>query len=156
MVRSLFRGMLSGTGVLRREVHVSSSPKTDTGFDRSKINPLREAWIEAVKDSDVSRLTSLVSDDFVWVHGDGRCISGKEQLRTDCLHAFQRFDAEPSVLSSEVSLRGKRAIELLEVETVRTAIGNDPSVREHFTYVVVFALQSDTSWKVSRIIELPN
>ena len=135
---------------------MSSSPKMDTGFDRSKINTLREAWIEAVKDSYVSRLTSLVSDDFVWVHADGRCIRGKEEMRTDLSHAFVRFDAEPSVLSSEVSLRGKRAIELLEVGTVRTAIGNDPSVLEHFTYVVVFCRQSDASWKVSRIIELPD
>jgi ketosteroid isomerase-like protein len=128
----------------------------DTGFDRSKINSLRQAWIDAVKDSDVSRLTSLVSDDFVWVHGDGRCISGKAEIGTDFSHAFERFDAEPSVLSSEVSLRGKRAIELLEVETVRTAIGNDPSVRERFTYVVVFCQQSSATWKVSRIIALPD
>lgn len=48
-----------------------------------EITALREAWLAAVRTADVGRLASLVVDDVVIVHGDGRCIRGKDELTAD-------------------------------------------------------------------------
>ena len=55
-----------------------SSPQSDIASDLSKIAAVREAWIAAVKDSDVDRLISMVTNGVAGVFGNGRCVSGKE------------------------------------------------------------------------------
>jgi ketosteroid isomerase-like protein len=62
---------------------VSSSGKSGTESDKSKIAAVRQALNQAVKDSDASRLVALATDDIVVVLHNGRCMSGKSE--------FERF-----------------------------------------------------------------
>ena len=58
------------------DAYVNSSPNSDIDSAVSKIAALREAWIAAVKASDADRLSSMVTDDVVVIHGNGRCVCG--------------------------------------------------------------------------------
>jgi ketosteroid isomerase-like protein len=91
---------------------VASSPQSDIASDLSKIAAVREAWIAAVKDSDVDRLISMVTNGVVAVFGNGRCVSGKEELKAAFIGGFGRFDFERRVVSAEVLIRDKWAFEI--------------------------------------------
>jgi ketosteroid isomerase-like protein len=60
---------------------VNGSPNSDTDSAISKIAALREAWIAAVKANDADRLSAMVTDEVVVIHGNGRCLHGRTSLR---------------------------------------------------------------------------
>ena len=82
----------------------SSTSATDS--DGSKIAALREAWLAAVKASDADSLAQMLTDDVVVVHGNGRCVCGKEAVKADFLEGFGRFAISQKVSASEVIVRG--------------------------------------------------
>jgi uncharacterized protein (TIGR02246 family) len=136
---------------------VSSSRKSGTESDKSKIAAVRQALNQAVKDSDASRLVALATNDIVVVLHNGRCMSGKSEFERFFLQAFERWDLEGTVSSSEVLVRDKWAIEIDEVHGTRAPLdGAGAPMHTHFEAVFVFARQSDASWKVARVIELPD
>ena len=133
---------------------MASSPQSDIASDLSKIAAVREAWIAAVKDSDVDRLISMVTNGVVGVFGNGRCVSGKEELKAAFMSGFGRFDIERRVVSAEVLLRDKWAFEIDEMEAKLTPIRAGTEIRAHLKTIVVFERQSDASWKVARLLDL--
>jgi uncharacterized protein (TIGR02246 family) len=136
---------------------VSSSRKSGIESDKSKIAALRQALNQAMKDSDASRLAALATDDVVVVLHNGLCRSGKGEFESFFLHTFERWDLEGKVSSSEVLVRDKWAIEIDEVEGTRAPLaGAGAPMHTHFNAVFVFARQSDVSWKVARVIQLPD
>lgn len=132
------------------------SSTVDSGVDRDKANiaAVRQAWIQAVKDSDADRLADLVTFDVVIVHADGRCTTGKEAVKDFFLGAFDQFNAEGKISSSEIIAHGIWAVEIDEIETRRTRVDSPVSIDAHFRAVFVFSRQLDDSWKVGRVIEL--
>ena len=136
------------------DAHVNSSPNSDIDSAVSKIAALREAWIAAVKASDADRLSSMVTDDVVVVHGNGRCVCGKNELRADFLRGFEQFAIDQRVSSAEVIVRDKWAFEIGEVESTLTPISGGAQIRAHSRTVVVLARQSDASWRVARVLGL--
>ena len=134
---------------------VSSSLKSGIESDKSKIAAVRQALNQAVKDSDAGRLAALATDDVVAVLHNGRCMSGKSAFETFFLHAFERWDLEGTVSSSEVMVYDKWAIEIDKVQGTRARLdGAGAPIHTHFEAVFVFAQQSDASWKVARILLL--
>ena len=134
---------------------MNGSVKSHTSLDRSKIAAVRKALNEAVKRSEVRELTDLLTDDAVAVHEDGRCMCGKQEVELFFHHAFARYDIEATILSSNVAVHGKWAIEVDEVDSIRASFGEGAPINTHFKAVFVFARQPDFSWKIARIIELP-
>lgn len=136
---------------------MSSSLKSGTESDKSKIAAVRQALNQAVKDSDASRLVALATDDVVTVLHSGRCMSGRREFETFFLLAFERWDLAGTVASSEVMVHDKWAIEIDEVQGTRAPLdGAGAPIHSHFQAVFVFARQPDASWKVARVIELQN
>jgi ketosteroid isomerase-like protein len=133
---------------------VASSSQSDIASDLSKIAAVREAWISAVKDSDVDRLISMVTDDVVGVFGNRRCASGKEELKAAFISGFGRFDIERRVVSAEVLIRDKWAFEIDEMEDKSTPVRGGTQIRAHLETIVVFERQLDASWKVARLVDL--
>ena len=130
--------------------------KTEQSADDSVVSAIavvRGAWLDAVRDGDVERLGALVTDDVVVVHGNGRCVCGKEALKADFRKGFEAFAMEQSVSSPEVIVRGRWAFEISEVES-RLANGSGESTRVHSTTVVALSQESDGSWKVGRVLGL--
>jgi ketosteroid isomerase-like protein len=65
------------------------SPQQETNPVASVIAAVRQAWLEAVSASDAGRLGALVTDDVVVVHGNGRCVCGREERKFDFLKGFE-------------------------------------------------------------------
>ena len=134
---------------------MKDTAKSDNSLDRSKINAVRKAFNQAVKRSEVRELTDLLTDDVVAVHEDGRCMCGKEEVEAFFRHAFARYDIEGAILSSDVIIHDKWAIEMDEVDSVRASFEYGAPIKARFKAVFVFGRQPDSSWKIARIIELP-
>ena len=134
---------------------MNSKAKSDTSLNRSKITAVRKAFNQAVKRSEVRELRDLLTDDVVAIHEDGRCMCGKEEVEVFFRHAFARYDIEAAILSSDVIIHDKWAIEMDEVDSVRASFEYGAPIKARFKAVFVFGRQSDSSWKIARIIELP-
>ncbi len=136
---------------------MSKSPKSGVDSDQSKIATLRQALNQAVKDSDARRLADLATDDVVAVLNSGQCMSGKSDFESFFLRAFERWDLAGAVSSSKVTLHGKWAIEIDEVQGTRAPLdGAGAPIHRHFHAVFIFSRQPDASWKLARVIELQN
>jgi uncharacterized protein (TIGR02246 family) len=117
----------------------------------SSIAAVRRAWLDAIKAADVEQLATLVTDDVVVVHGNGRCIRGKDELKADFRKGFESFSVEQSVSSPEVVVRGRWAFEIADVESKLISTSGE-STHVHSTTVVALNQQTDGSWKVGRVI----
>lgn len=133
---------------------MSSSPDVQVDRDRENIIEVRRAWLTAVKNSDADQLANLMTFDVVGVHADGRCTTGREELKKFFLNAFDQFNLEGSISSSEIVVHGIWAVEIDKLETKRTRVDGLMSIAAHFQAVFVFSRQLDDSWKIARIIEL--
>jgi uncharacterized protein (TIGR02246 family) len=133
---------------------LSSSPNSDTDSAVFKIAALRKAWNAALQSQDTNGLAALMTDDVVFVYGNGRCVCGNEELQADILNRFERFDFDRRCSSAELVVRDKWAIEICEVESTLTAVRGGIQVHANSKTVIAFARQPDTSWKVARILEL--
>ena len=130
----------------------SSTSATDS--DGSKIAALREAWLVAVKASDADSLAQMLTDDVVVVHGNGRCVCGKEAVKADFLEGFGRFAISQKLSATEVIVREKWAFEISEVESELTPVQSGQHVHAHSRTIVVLSRQSDGSWRVCRVLGL--
>jgi len=119
-----------------------------------EITALREAWLAAVKSADIGRLASLAADDVVIVHGDGRCIRGKDEFKADFLKAFESLRIEQRVVDPEISIRGNWAFEIARVESTLKPNQGGEAVRAITTTLVAMRRQADGGWKVARVVGL--
>jgi uncharacterized protein (TIGR02246 family) len=119
-----------------------------------KVTAVREAWLAAVRSADIGRLASLVTDDVVVVHGDGRCIRGKDEFEADFLKAFESFRIEQRVVDPEISIRGNWAFEIARVESTLTPIQGGEAIHAATTTLVALRRQPGGTWKVARVLGL--
>lgn len=136
------------------EDYLGKPSKFTTDSDRSKIAALREAWLAAVRASDADSLAEMLTDDVVVVHGNGRCVCGREAVRGDFLDGFRRFAISQRVLPTEMIVGEKWALEISEVESELTPIQGGQHIHANSMAVVVLSRQSDKSWRVCRVLGL--
>ena len=72
-------------------------PEPDINSTASSLAAVRQAWLDAVRVGDAERLAAMVTDDVVVVHGNGRCVRGRDELKADFLKGFEAFSIEQSV-----------------------------------------------------------
>lgn len=118
----------------------------------SSIAAVRRAWLDAVKAGDAERIAAMVTDDVVVVHGDGRCVCGKDEVKADFLNGFESFSIEQSVSNVEVIVRGPWAFEISAIETKLTPRSGGEATCIQSTTVVGLYRQPDGSWKVRRVV----
>ncbi len=129
-------------------------PQQEANSVASSIAAVRQAWLEAVRASDAERLAALVTDDVVVVHGDGRCVRGRDELEADFLKGFEAFSIEQKVHDVELVIRGGWAFEIGEVETRLAPHDGGEAKDVHSTAVVALRQQSNGAWKVGRVLGL--
>jgi uncharacterized protein (TIGR02246 family) len=139
---------------LTKEGDLDNTSNSHSDSDNSKIAAVWDDWNAALKANDASLLGAFVTDDVVFVHGNGRCVCGKEELKADFLRSFERFDFDRKCSPAEIVVRDKWAFEICEVESTLTAVRGGIQVRARSRNVIVFARQLDSSWKVARVLEL--
>ena len=129
-------------------------PQQETNPVASSIAAVRQAWLDAVRAADAGRLAAMVTDDVVVVHGNGRCVCGREELREDFLKGFEAYSIEQNVSNPEVVVRGGWAFEISEVESRLTPRRGGEATQVRSTTVVALSQQPDGSWKVGRVLGL--
>ena len=127
-------------------------PAPDINSVTSSVAAVRQAWLDAVRTGDVERLAAMVTDDVVVVHGNGRCVRGRDELKADFLKGFESFSIEQNVSSAEVVVRGTWAFEIAEVDSRLTPRCGGDSTKVHSTTVVALSRQPDGSWKIGRVL----
>jgi ketosteroid isomerase-like protein len=78
---------------------MDADPQQETSGVVSRIAALWQAWPDAVRASDAERLATMVSEDVVVVHCDGRCVRGREELKQDFVRGFEAFSIEQEGLN---------------------------------------------------------
>jgi len=135
-----------------QEAVMGTIPKPDDDSTSSSIDAVRQAWLAAIRAADIERLAALVTDDIVVVHGTGRCVRGRDELKMDFGNAFDAFWVEQGVSTAGLVVRGSWALEIADVETKLTPrTGGEQSVF-HSTTATALKRQSDGSWKVGRVL----
>jgi len=131
---------------------MNAIPKPAGDSVASSIAAVRQAWLDAIRAGDVDRFAALVTDDIVVVHGTGRCVRGEDELRTDLRTAFKTFSIEQSTAPARLVVRGRWALEIVDVETKLTRYPSGE--RTVFQSMAVTALkrQPDGSWKIGRVL----
>jgi uncharacterized protein (TIGR02246 family) len=137
-----------------KEADLAGSPNSDSDSDASKIAALWEAWNAALKASDANGLVALMTDDVVFVHGNGQCECGKKELQSHIANSFGRFDIDRRYLPAETVVAGKWAIEIRELETTLATVQGGIQLHTSARTLIVFVRQADASWKVTRVLEL--
>ena len=132
------------------------SSSLEAPAEKAGIAAVRKAWLEAVASGDADRVTDLATYDIVAVHADGRCTRGKDDVKKFLFDAFARFDLAGTITSSEIVTHGMWGIEIDQIQLKRSYFGSGASTETPLQAVFVFARQLDDSWKVARIIELPD
>jgi uncharacterized protein (TIGR02246 family) len=127
-------------------------PKPDDDSTPSSIDAIRQAWLDAIRAADVERLAALVTDDVVVVHGTGRCVRGRDELKMDFRNAFDAFSVEQNVSTEGLVVHGSWALEIADVETKLTPRTAGEQTVFHSTTVSALKQQSDGSWKVGRVL----
>jgi len=131
---------------------MNSLPEREGDTVAVSIAAVRQAWLDAVRAGNAERLATLVTDDIVVVHGSGRCLHGKDELKADFSKGFETYSIEQSVSSTEIVVRGRWAFEISEVESKLTpCVGGEPT-HVHSTTIVALHRQPDGSWKVGRVL----
>ena len=125
-------------------------PESDANV-ASSIAAIRESWLDAVKAGDTEEIAAMVTDDVVMVHGNGRCVRGKDALKADFQKGFEAYSIEQNVSEIEVIIRGPWAFEISAVETKLTPRSGGESQHIQSTTVVGLNQQPDGSWKVRRV-----
>ena len=133
-------------------VVMGTSSKSDSDSASSSIAAVQQAWLEAIKAADVERLATLVTDDVVVVHGTGRCVRGRDELKMDLWNSFKAFFVEQSASTAGLVVRGSWALEIADVETKLTPRTGGERMVFHSTTVTALERQSDESWKVGRVL----
>jgi uncharacterized protein (TIGR02246 family) len=132
----------------------TTAPNAGTTLEQREIATVRQAWMQAVRDADASRLMNFVTDDVVAVLKDGRCICGKEALKAVFQYVLGLYDVERKILSSRVVTLHRWAIELDEMESTVTQVSNGMDVSARVKIVIVYGRQADEQWRVARLMEL--
>ena len=127
-------------------------PKPDDDSTPSSIDAVRQAWLDAIRAADNERLAALVTDDVVVVHGTGRCVRGRDELKLDFRSAFGALSIEQGASTVELVVRGSWALEIADVETKLTPRSGGGRTIFHSTTVTALKRQSDGSWKVGRVL----
>lgn len=133
---------------------MSSASPSQLTYDQSQVAAVRKAWINAILAEDIDQLAQLMADDIVVVRSDGRVATGKALITRGLLTAFERYDIEGTVVSSEIIVRDNWAIGIDEVEGSRTPVDSIEGALHTQSKAVFVFNRFDGPWKVSRIIEL--
>ncbi len=118
------------------------------------IVAVRNAWLAAIKARDADALTALVTDDVVVVHGNGRCVVGKNAVEADFLAGFANFLVDQEVTFAEITFVGNYVLDIAEVTTSLTPVAGGQAMNVRSQAVTILRSQPDGSWKVARVVGL--
>jgi len=114
------------------------------------IKELQAAWINALKAADIDRLMSMVTEDVVAAHPNGRTTHGKQELADDFRRFFRNFRMDQTATSDETIVAGEWAFDRASVSTrIVPVAGGEPS-QVNSEVIVILRRGTGGSWKIAR------
>ena len=114
------------------------------------IKELQAAWINALKAADIDRLMSMVTEDVVAAHPNGRTTHGKQELADDFRRFFRNFRMDQTATSDETIVAGEWAFDRASVSTqIVPVAGGEPS-QVNSEVIVILRRGTDGLWRIAR------
>jgi len=116
------------------------------------IERLRAAWLAALKAGDVDRLMSMVTDDVVAMHPNGRTTRGRQELAEDFRRFFLSFRMDQTVTSEETVVAGEWAFDRARVSAQIAPIAGGETSQVNSEVIVILRRDREGSWKIARMV----
>ncbi len=109
-------------------------------------------WTAAVGSGEIEQLGSLMTDDIVVIHGNGRLVCGKEAVLNDFARSLRDFHVQQTVESQETVVAGEWAFDHATVHTTIRSRHSGDSKQFDSRTVTILRKQNDGMWCVARTI----
>jgi uncharacterized protein (TIGR02246 family) len=116
------------------------------------IERLRAAWLAALKAGDVDRLRSMVTDDVVAMHPNGKTTRGRQELADDFRRFFRSFRMDQTVTSEETVVAGGWAFDRARVSTQIAPVAGGETSQVNSEVIVILRRDPEGSWKIARMV----
>jgi len=120
--------------------------------ESEEIEKVKAAWIAALRAGDVGRLLSMVTDDVVAIHPNGKTTQGKQELADDFRRFFAEFQMDQTAISAETVVAGEWAFDRARVSTQVTPIAGGGPSQVISEVIVILRRDTDGLWKLARTI----
>ncbi len=124
---------------------------TVTGEEAS-IHALCGQWAKAISDADIPQLGRLMVEDVVVVHGDGRCLLGRDAVVTDIASALKKLRLTQRVEPQETIVAGEWAIDRSRVHSTIISVDSGEQ-REIYSHTLTILRKEKLSgWLIARVM----
>jgi len=120
--------------------------------EEDAIRALCQQWAKAISEADIPQLGRLMAEDVVVVHGDGRCIIGRDAVLADLAAAFKKLRVAQRVEAQETIIAGEWAIDRSRVHTTIVSVegGEQRDIKSH-TFTIL-RKEERNGWLVARVM----
>jgi uncharacterized protein (TIGR02246 family) len=123
--------------------------------DQEDIVAIRAAaarWVRAIDQADVNALAGLMTEEIVVVHGNGRCLTGREAVLADFAASFTRRRVMQQVSHDETTVSGRWALDRSHVETTGVPVAGGEARRFVSHTWTIPRFQPSHGWRLARVI----
>ncbi len=147
MWRLLLIGILIG-GVMTKitKAQISSLQRDD----EQAIRKLAADWKVAIKNKDVPRLLTFITDDAVFLTSNTPPLKGKKAVESLFRDIFARFNAEQETTNEEIEVDGDRAFTWGTDALTLTPVAGGKLIKLKGYGMTILQRQSDGSWRIMR------
>lgn len=122
------------------------------GGEVNAIRAVAVCWATAIEKADLAALASLMAEDIVVVHGDGRSVVGRDAVLADLASSLEKVRVMQQIQPEETIVAGSWAFDRARVQT--TVVSHSSDDTPAFTSQTWTLLQKSASrgWCVARVI----
>ena len=123
-----------------------------TPDDLDAIRRVARSWTAAIEAADLPALQTMMTDDIVVVHGNGRIVAGKEAVLADLTRSLESFVVTQAVESDETIVAGDWAFERARVRTRVVPRAGGPAAETPSVVLTILRRLPSGEWAVARTI----
>jgi uncharacterized protein (TIGR02246 family) len=120
----------------------------DANADR--IRDTARRWVAAVAEADIATLRTLMTDDIVIIHGDGRVLEGIDAVTADLVRGVADVRIDQRVEPEETVVAGAWAFERASVRTTVTPRSGGESNQWDSRTLTVLHQDASGPWRIAR------
>ena len=125
---------------------------SEDDLEIQKVRQVAVRWAAAIHDADLDLLRTLMTDDIKVIHGNGRTLSGKEQVLADLSHSFEGFRINQAISCDETIIAGDWAFDQSRVHTTITPKSGAKEKHYYSRTITILRKSRSDDWLVARAI----
>ena len=120
----------------------------DANADR--IRDTARRWVTAVAEANIATLRTLMTDDIIIIHGDGRVLEGIDAVTADLVRGVADVRIDQRVEPEETVVAGAWAFERASVRTTVTPRSGGESKQWDSRTLTVLHQDASGPWRIAR------